>query len=298
MMDIKTLLKQGDAAQRLIYVNLGVFVIVTAIEVLARLFLLRPPFSTLSTLLALPATWTDVMHRPWTLLSYMFMHDGFWHLFFNMLCLYWFGKIVLADIGGRRLTGLYLFGGLTGALFYLLAFNLLPAYQMVADASLLVGASGCIMAIIVAAAMYKPDMPLRLLFIGSVRLKWIAIGAIAVSLLGITGSNAGGQLAHVGGAVGGWLFVWLLRHNVDLTQPIRRLREKRRVRHHDNSRTDNTRKFHYQRATHTNNTQRTTDADYNSQRAKHNARIDAILDKIKASGYDSLTEEEKRELFQ
>jgi rhomboid family protein len=148
------------------------------------------------------------------------------------------------------------------------------------------------MALIVAAAMAMPNMQIRLLFIGIIKLKWVAIGTILISMLGITSSNAGGEIAHIGGATGGWLWAVLLRKNIELTKPIdwiislftnifKILFDRKPKLRHTN------RKYHYVKP----------DEQSNVSQRENNRNLDAILDKIRKSGYSSLTEEEKKQLF-
>ena len=172
----------------------------------------------------------------------------------------------------------------------MLCYNYLPYFE--GQTTLLCGASASIMALIVAAAMAMPNMQIRLLFIGIIKLKWVAIGTILISMLGITSSNAGGEIAHIGGAAGGWLWAVLLRKNIELTKPIdwiislftnifKILFDRKPKLRHTN------RKYHYVKP----------DEQYNVSRRENNRNLDAILDKIRKSGYSSLTEEEKKQLF-
>lgn len=292
--DWKHLYRQGDAVMRLIWVNVCVFLVVSLAGLVLLLFN-RPDGLLLR--LALPASFHTLAHRPWTLLTYMFLHGRFWHLFFNMLCLFWFGKILLNYINGKQLVGLYVFGGIMGGLMYMLCYNIFPYYAPMVDASILLGASAAIMGITVAAAMHAPDMEIRLLFIGGVKLKWIACATILISLLGITGNNAGGQLSHIGGALAGYVYTILFRHGTDLNRPFTRLFDNianlfRRTRKPQ----DSSRQFHYQRPTNINR-EHEANQQYSRHKAQRDADIDAILDKIKSSGYQSLTDEEKRRLF-
>lgn len=286
--NIKLTFKKGDALIKLIYVNVGVFLLLKAVLIVLKLFNLSGTF--LLSWLAIPADPTLLLQRFWTPVSYMFLHEGFFHLFFNMLCLYLFGKIFLSVFSERHLVGLYFVGGFIAALFYVLAYNLFPYYEPLVHASILLGASGSIMAIITASAFRLPNMEIRLFLLGGVKLKYVAIATILVSFFGITSSNGGGELAHLGGALTGYLFVLLLNKGIDITlwfnkliDGIVNLFRPRRMR--------------VKKGTHRPN-RKMNDAEYNMHKAQNMAEIDRILDKIKASGYDSLSSDEKRRLFE
>src|SRR5665647_407908 len=190
--NIKQTFKDGNSLTRLIFINLAVFVVLKLIVVLLLLFNVSGIF--ILSYLAVPADLTLLLFRAWTLITYMFLHEGVLHLFFNMLSLFWFGKIFLMYFSEKQLVGLYLFGGLAAAVFYVAAFNLFPFYRPLINQSLLLGASGSIMAIILAAAFQSPNMELQLMFVGGVKLKYIALIAVITSFFGITSNNGGGQL--------------------------------------------------------------------------------------------------------
>lgn len=286
--NIKTTFKKGDALIKLIYVNVGVFVLLKIAVILLKLFNISSSF--ILPWLAVPADLSMLLHRFWTPLSYMFLHEGFFHMFFNMLCLYWFGKIFLSVFSEKHLVGLYFVGGLAGALFYITAYNLFPYYAPLVPASILLGASGSIMAIITASAFKLPNMEMRFFLVGNVKLKYIAIIAILVSFFGITSSNGGGELAHLGGALTGYLFTTLLNKGTDITAWFNKIIDgiitlfrprKLKVK---KGKSGTNRKM--------------SDAEYNMHKASNMAEIDRILDKIKESGYDSLSADEKRKLFE
>jgi membrane associated rhomboid family serine protease len=240
--------------------------------------------------LAVPASLTLLLTHFWTPLSYMFLHQEVLHIAFNMLGLYWFGKIFQLYFSDKQLVGLYLFGGIVAALFYVVAFNIFPYYLPLLSQSLLLGASGSIMAIIVATGFQAPNMNLQLLLVGNVKLKYIAAFYVLSSVLGITSANGGGQLAHLGGALAGYLFVVSLRQGNDLTNCFSRildvifnLFQPRKLKVKPNKSRPKS---------------RMTDAEFNLSKSKKIEEIDKILDKIKSSGYESLSAEEKKRLFE
>lgn len=281
-------LKQS-ALIRLITINVVVLVLIWLCTGFLRLFNVEPV--QWIDYLQLPADWMLIVHRPWTLLTYMFMHEGFFHLFFNMLCLYWFGKMFLMRYSPRQMVGTYILSGLIGGLIYAVAYNLFPFFSDQITSVRLVGASGAVMGLIVAAAVAMPNYRMHLLLLGSVRLKSIAVITVIISMLGVSGNNAGGEFCHLGGALAGWLYAWLLGKGTDITKPVNCvidwLKNLLGRRHKQQCKQPHT-VYHYA----------PSDADYNQQRVSNNAELDKILDKIRNSGYASLTEDEKRRLFE
>jgi len=283
--------KKGDALIKLIYINVGVFLLLHIVRILLALFTVPTDFILPN--LAIPADVSVLIYRPWTLISYMFLHTRIWHILFNMLCLYWFGRFFLSAFSERHLVGLYFVGGLIAGAFYILAFNFFPLYRELIPISILLGASGSVIAIIVAAALKMPNMEIRLLLLGGIKLKYVAIAIVALSFFGITSDNAGGELAHLGGALAGYLFIVLLNKGIDITAWINwiidgavNLFKPRKMR---------VKKVKYNAAQ---PNRKMTDQEYNMSKARNMAEIDRILDKIKESGYDSLSAEEKRRLFE
>jgi membrane associated rhomboid family serine protease len=283
--------KTGNTLMQLIYINVGIYFVIAILSIFLKLFNIDVD-AFVNDFLQLPSAWHEFVRKIWTLATYMFLHQKFLHLFFNMLCLFWFGQIFLKSFSKKQLVGLYLLGGIAGGLFYILCYNTLPLF---ADKyAILCGASASITAIIIAASFALPNMSLRLLFIGEVKLKYIAIGTVLLSIFGIAGDNAGGEIAHLGGAIIGWLWFLLLNKNVDLSKPFDRiitffvdifdLDRKRKPLKVKKPKTE----FHYVKP----------DEEYNQERAKNNEEMDKILDKIRLSGYTSLTESEKRRLFE
>lgn len=286
--NLNQIYKQGNAIIRLIYLNAALFVLLQLTFIVFKLFNLDA--GDVISYLAVPASTKILLYRPWTLLSYMFLHEGLFHILFNMLALFWFGKIFLYEYSEKQLTGLYLIGGFMSALLYLLAYNIFPLFQDVRESSVLMGASGSIMAVIVASAMKFPNIDLRFLLIGKIKLKYIALASVLISVFGVAGNNAGGEIAHLGGALCGYIFVVSLQRGRDLTKGINRFLDR----------------FHDLFAGSKRNVRvksafagkRMTDSEYNMNKAQKLRDIDRILDKIKKSGYESLSPEEKRKLFE
>ena len=276
---------------RLILINVVIFLI---LRILAFLALFLPiNMQAIMDWLELPSNPVMLIKHPWTLLTYMFTHYSVWHILFNLLWLYWLGQIFLDFFSHKQLTGLYLLGGWCGAVMFLLACNLLP--QLVSSNHFLIGSSASVLAIVVATAMYVPDYRIGLLFFGEVALKWIALVAVLFTLLTVDRvSLLGGCAAHVGGAIMGIVFTLCIRRGRDITRPL-------------NAAIDfilglfNGRSFTKLRSKRLSNGKReranSQGPDHHTVGGVSEAELDEILKKIKVSGYDALTSEERDKLF-
>ena len=284
--EIKHSFKADGLVIKLIYINLGVFLAYNILHAILFLGGFQHQFS-LTPYLAVPAYLPTLASRPWTLITYMFFHQGFIHVLFNMLWLYWLGNIFLSYMSERKLLGVYLMGGIAGALLYIIFFNTFPVFNASLPVSYALGASASVYAVVFAAVSYNPNLRINLMFIGPVKLKYIAVALIVMDVMGIAGSNAGGHIAHLGGALFGFLFIYAQRQNINLIKPIdwvidtfsqsasQKQRKKMKVEY----------------------SKPRDDYEYNKQRAEQQAEIDRILDKISKGGYDSLTSGEKETLF-
>ena len=208
--------KQGTIVTRLIFINTGTFLVLRLTLVLLGLF--KVEGSGFMDYLEMPSSLPQFLLTPWTAFTYMFVHLDLMHILFNMLWLFFFGGMFLRWFSPRQLGGLYIIGGLFGALFFAVFYNLLPAFQGV-NASLM-GASASILALGIAVAFYRPDEPVSLFLLGTIKLKWLAIVMVVMDVLSLNGSNAGGSMAHLGGAVAGLVFGLTLRQNIDITRWI------------------------------------------------------------------------------
>ena len=284
---IKLAFRNGNAINRLIYTNVGVFFLCHIIALLLKLF--NQPYDSVYSFVALPAYFPSIITQPWSIISYMFLHENIWHIFFNMFTLYWFGKLFLMFFSEKHMVGLYLIGGFLGAAFYILSYNIFPYFQPKLVGSILMGASASIMAIIVATAMHSPNLEMRMLLVGNVKLKFIALFFVLMSYFSIMSSNAGGEIAHLGGALAGYIFIVSLRGGKDFTKwinllldGISNLFKPRKVKIKTNKNQKRT---------------KMTDAEFNMSKARNMEEIDRILDRIKTSGYESLSAEDKKRLF-
>jgi membrane associated rhomboid family serine protease len=277
--EIRTkMLHSGSKLGLLIGINVAVYLILAVTGVFEFLSFGRDSHQVAlfsNDYLALPSYLLKLLTRFWTPLTYMFMHEGFFHILFNMLWLYWMGQIFEEYMGTKRTVGLYLMGGLAGALFFLAAYNLIPAFADVRDASTIVGASASVMAIVVATATLLPDYTISLMFIGPAKLKWLAIAYVIIDFIGIAGANAGGEIAHLGGALLGFIYIKQLQRGNDWNKPVGNLftpPSQVKVVYKSNS----------------GYTTRTAAPSYPDQ-----DEIDRILDKISHTGLKSLSKQER-----
>ena len=282
----------ADIVKKFIYTNVAVYVFFVLIGVFSALMNEHELGACLKRWFGLPASTSLLLQHPWTLFTYMFMHGGIMHILWNMFALYVFGGIFLNFYSVRHFIGTYLLGGLFGAVFYVAAFNVFPYFSNVVEVSYLVGASASVLAIVTATAVRCPDFRLNMLFFGSVKLSTLAIVAVLVSVLMLSGDNAGGNFAHLGGAFGGLLVAVALSRGTDITEVVNRPLDwlgslfKKRPKKAKKG------KFTYSKGG-----KRGDDYEYNARKKSDEAEIDKILEKIKKGGYASLTDDEKRRLF-
>lgn len=288
--------KPNNSPAQLIIINVVIFLVLAFIMVMSRISGFDAFFNVIYRQFSIPPLFGDFITRPWTLLTYAFSHSlsGIFHILFNMLVFYWFSKLILEYLGNNRVISLYVLGALAGGVAYLLVYNLIPYYQQqVETIPGMVGASAAVYATVVGAAVFMPNYTFYLLFIGPVRIKYIAAFYVVISFLGTTGGNAGGNIAHLGGAVMGWLFISQLRSGNDIgTWVISSMNFIKSF-------------FVSQpkiKVTHRSTTKATAGKQKSNERPRtltlsEQDEIDLILDKISQSGYESLTKEEKQKLF-
>ena len=280
----KDLFKQNPVLKWLLLVNVGIWIMVAFANLFLWLYK-SPGTNLLVRWLSVPADWTELIRKPWTIVTYMFLHERFWHLFFNVWMLWFGGMIFTRFLSQKQLALTYGLGGIVGALFFILAYNLFPVFETAKYTAVAMGASASVLAILVAAATYKPDYGLNLLLFGQLKFKWLAIAFVVIDLLSISAENPGGHIAHLGGAVFGFVYGLILRKS--LGQPAESKRKKRKP------------KMEYTpyEEIHDEPQVPRSDEEYNRQKAERERDVDAILDKIAKDGYASLTQEEKEFLF-
>ena len=283
--DIGKTFKNGSSLTRLIYINIAVFLLITIGSIIG--YLLNNQTLSLNILnwFSVPSSFKAFLSRPWTLITYMFTHKDILHILFNMLWLYWFGTIFLEYLDQKKLVAVYLLGGICGAVVYIISFNIFPAFNQVVNESVAIGASASVLAIVVAIAAYVPDYSVNLFLLGRIKIKWVALAIFILTSVMDFSVNSGGKLAHIGGAVFGYIYTVSLRRGrdpgkglnkiLDLFATLFKPRKKLRVTYK----------------------KKKTDYEYNKSRADHQEQINKILDKISKGGYDCLTKEEKDLLF-
>lgn len=276
---------KGTSLTRLIYLNIAVFIVISVVSIIA--FLLDNPAISVKAidLMSVPASLRALLAKPWTIVTYMFTHKDIWHILFNMLWLYWFGRIFLEYLDQRKLVAVYLLGGISGAIVYVLSFNIFPVFTGIIAESVAIGASASVMAIVIAIAAYVPNYTIHMLLLGRIRIIYVALVIFILTSAVDFSVNSGGKLAHIGGALFGYLYTLNIKKGRDIGIGLNRIidffatlfkpRKKLKVTYKKPA----------------------SDYDYNKIKAEHQAKINQILDKISKGGYDSLTKEEKDTLF-
>jgi membrane associated rhomboid family serine protease len=278
-------LNSGNVLNKLLIINIAVFVLTGIINVTERLFDLPGAVSAfISYYFSLSSRPVLLLYHPWTLISYQFMHAGLGHIFFNMLVLLFAGRIFREFLGDKKLLSVYILGGIAGGLMYVLAWNIFPFFK---GFSLLVGASASILAVLTAAATLVPNYTVSLILIGPIRLVYIVVVLLLIYVLSLAGGNGGGEFAHLGGALWGYIYIKSLQNGTDLGKWFSTLLEKIqsifkpkpsvRIRHYNENNKIQER------------------ADKRTRVSQE--EVDAILEKINKSGYDSLSQHEKDTLF-
>ncbi|MFZ5971254.1 MAG: rhomboid family intramembrane serine protease [Bacteroidota bacterium] len=274
---------------QLIIINVAIFLALAVVYVFSKIGGFEKVFEVVYNQFMIPPKLGDFVLRPWTLISYAFSHSltDIFHILFNMLVLYWFGRLFMEYLGHDKLIAVYVLGALAGGIVYLLMFNTIPFFMQRSEFAGMVGASAAVYAVMVATATLLPNYTFFLLFLGPVRIKYIAAFYIVLSFLGSVGSNAGGNLAHLGGAFMGFLYIKQLQVGVNwggwityLLEGIKGLfapRPKVKVTYRSKEEPKKKSPTGFAKAT--------------------QEEIDAILDKISDKGYESLTKEEKEKLF-
>lgn len=284
--------RQNNAHVQLIIINVVVFVVLASLYVFSVWFSVPQYFSLIYDQFALASDFNFFIIHPWTAITYFFTHDlsGILHILFNMISLYWFGRLFVEYLGSDKLIAVYVLGGLAGAIIYLMVYNLIPnPPAFLQGPAALVGASGAIFGVMVAIATLLPDYTFLLMFLGPVKLKYIASVLIFVSFLGSVQGNAGGEIAHLGGALIGFIYTKQLQAGVNLGGWITAtlywfknlFSSKPKV------------KVTYRKTEPASSSSKTSSGGSKYSQEE----IDAILDKISDKGYESLSREEKEKLF-
>lgn len=283
MTEVLNKFKQLDAVVKLIIINTLLFLMVYL-----GAFFFGVSQATLVQWFVLPEALPAFIKQPWSLLTYSFLHFGFWHLFWNMFVLYWFGTFFLNLFTSKRFFTVYFLGALVGGIVYILAYNIFPVFNKV-NATLL-GASAAVRAIMIFIATYTPSTQVRV-FVFNIKLWHIGVFVVVTDLLQIPSGNAGGMLAHLGGALFGFIYARQLQKGNDIGVWFEDLISGVLQLFSPKS------KKPFKKVHRTPNNKRTTRKKTNTSKDTHQQKVDAILDKIGKSGYESLTKAEKDYLF-
>jgi len=281
--NLKQEFKQGTILNKLIYINVGVFLLFSILGVFSFMFQFN--LSPILDQLYLPAENSRLLSQPWAFITYMFLHNGFLHLLFNMVWLHFAGKIFLQYLSPKQLLSTYILGGISGGLIFIIAYNYIPALAIYTQNAQALGASAAVLAIMVAIATYTPNYSVRFPFIGIVKLKHIAIFSVMLDLLSIPKGNAGGHIAHLGGALFGYLYIKQLQKGNDfsigfttwINNIFNLFKPKSKLK--------------------TVHKRKKTDTQFNTEKSAQQIAVDIVLEKISKSGYESLSKEEKATLF-
>lgn len=295
MEDAKREYRRGNMVTRLVMLNVAVFVFVNILKIVLRAYYgfetnqMQGYDDVINFLMISSDMWHNLTH-PWVFITSIFLHEGFMHILFNMLFLYWFGAIVGDLVGDRHILPLYLLGGLIGGVAFIGSAILLnygggdPVYAL--------GASGAVMSIVVASAVIAPEYEMNLLLIGRVKLKYIVMVLVFLDMISVANNtNTGGHFAHLGGVFFGWLYVQQLRTGNDLSVPVNNFFSSIK------SFFGGLRKPKGPHVVYRNKSAKRPHASSDTHDLSHQEKLDSILEKIKKAGYDSLTEEEKEFLF-
>jgi membrane associated rhomboid family serine protease len=280
--------KPNNAHVQLIIINVVVFLFLVVGFVFSYYGGFEKTFNSVHNQFSIPPVFSDFIVRPWTIITYAFAHDhlSLWHILGNMIALYFFGKLFVEYLGSDKLVSVYILGAIAGGVLYLLVYNVIPKLVETPPSGM-VGASGAVFAVMVAAATLLPDYTFFLLFLGPIKIKYIALFFIVASFIATTSLNAGGNFAHLGGALMGFVYIKQLQAGVNWGGWITTLLDSFKGLFGSQSKV----KVTY-RKTEPKVHQPTSKASKASQ-----DEIDNILDKISDRGYESLSKEEKEKLF-
>ena len=271
-----------NIAHKIIYINVFVFIIFNLLNSISFLFGINSDLTLIENL-KVPANNIEILTRPWSLITYMFLNLDLLHLFTNMIALHLIGKIFLQYLNSKQLAYIYILGGVSGGLLFISAYNYIPNLSITIPNAPLMGSSASVLAIIFAISTYKPNYKIHFPFIGIIKLKYIALTWFLIDIISFDDGNPGGHIAHIGGALFGWIYI----KNLELENKylsfkyLSKIKNIFSIRGHKNSQ--------YKRTI--------NDYDFNKKQTEKQNEINLILDKISKSGYESLTKNEKEILF-
>ncbi len=283
---LKNFIKSPSWLNRLITLNISVFLCLWIFKLVTRVvdYLYKMPsnsiFNRFNELISCPSDLTTLLHQPWSIITSLFVHSGVWHLLFNMLILYFIGRIFLQYINEKHFLMIYFLGGIVGNIVYIISYNVFPVFSDVTNISYAVGASACVMAILSAIATFRPDHQINLFILIPISIITIAIIFVIIDILSISKENSGGHLAHLGGFFLGFIYILIFKRKLKKVSQ-------------SNTQSTKTKKYYVSKES----GRPISDEEYNARKHQVNLKIDSILDKISKSGYESLSKEEKDFLF-
>ena len=275
-------IQQLNSAEKLILINVVCFVLPMLIKTV--LFLFNISSTNFTNWFELSASWIDLPTKPWSIITYSFLHSGFFHLFWNMYLLFFSSKLFLNLFPSNTFFNVYFLGVVVGGITFILSYTFFPVFQN--SSPVMIGASAGVMAVFIFMSTYSPDLEIRLILF-NVKLRYLGIAFLLLDIVQIPYGNAGGHLAHLGGAILGFYYVKQLKNGKDIGKPFKNFIDKiiNIFRRKPKMRTV------YKREKSQKINKKVSDA------GEKQKRIDRILDKISISGYESLTQAEKDFLF-
>lgn len=287
--DIKLQFRSGNMLTRIILINVAIYVFVNILYVFTSFGSSTGIYKQIINVLAIPSEFPKVLIYVWTWITHMFLHERFWHILWNMVLLYLFGRIVGDFLGDRRVLPIYIMGGLMGALVFILTDQFIPGGT--GGAAIAMGASAAVFAMVMTAAAISPDYEFNLLFIGPIKIKYIAIVLLFLDIIGTASDvNTGGHWAHLGGAFFGWLYVNRLHNGTDLTSWIQIVIDKFNGENNGDKMRSSREKVPME-VVYNRNIEK--GGNESPSKRDHQKKLDDILDKINEKGIDHLTSEEK-----
>ncbi|MEY4877304.1 MAG: hypothetical protein RL708_2454 [Bacteroidota bacterium] len=269
--DLKNDIKNGGTLTILIAIMVCIFVGLNVLPMLLGLGNQTDNF--IQNYLAFPASFSRFIYHPWTIITYAFLHASPFHILFNMFAFYFFGDVLQSMIGRKHILPVFIWGSIAGAIFFMFGYNLFPLFKESLPFANIVGASAGVMAVVIAATTITPNLPIGFLIWRELELKYVALIFVLIDLVSMAGGNAGGHIAHLGGALMGYLYIKQLQNGFDFSKWFR----------FDFSKLKNKKKFKVHR----------NDEKSAAPKKTTETELNRILEKISASGYESLTKGEK-----
>ena len=276
--------QQLSVAEKLIALNVIFFVLPLLINTF--LYLFKIPIDSYTVWFELSSSFSELVFKPWTLISYSFLHSGFFHLFFNMYIFLFTSRLFLNLFKSNSLLNVYFLGVIFGGLLFLFSYNFFPAFEN--SKPYMIGSSAGVMSLLIFMSTYSPNLEVRLI-IFNVKLLYIGIAFMMLDVIQIPYGNAGGHIAHLGGALLGFFYANKLKNGVDIGLPFERIIFKSFNLFQFNKTKMN--------VAYKNKSNKKFSGRNDNNSKTHQKKIDEILDKISSSGYESLSKKEKDFLF-